>query len=142
MTEACSSLTFMTLRNPTLQKPRELLQSKYVIRSELHCPKQEGICVGKAAPHVELRISGDQNSNSNSNSSYGSRLVGKILTRGLHVMVGYWDRSEAILLDSIEHGWLDTGDIGWIDGDGDLWLMGREKGRIKSGGENVYPEEV
>ncbi|XP_020099995.1 2-succinylbenzoate--CoA ligase, chloroplastic/peroxisomal isoform X2 [Ananas comosus] len=142
MTEACSSLTFMTLRNPTLQKPRELLQSKYVIRSELHCPKQEGVCVGKAAPHVELRISGDQNSNSNSNSSYGSRLVGKILTRGLHVMVGYWDRSEAILLDSIEHGWLDTGDIGWIDGDGDLWLMGREKGRIKSGGENVYPEEV
>jgi acyl-activating enzyme 14 len=44
--------------------------------------------------------------------------------------------------ESVRNGWLDTGDTGWIDRTGNLWLMGRQKGRIKSGGENVYPEEV
>lgn len=57
-------------------------------------------------------------------------------------MVGYWDQTQVMMLDLIECGWLDTGDIGWIDCNGDLWLIGREKDRIKSGGENVYPEEV
>lgn len=40
------------------------------------------------------------------------------------------------------HGWIDTGDIGWIDGNGDLWLVGHIKDATKSGGENIYPEEV
>ncbi|XP_072968598.1 2-succinylbenzoate--CoA ligase, chloroplastic/peroxisomal [Typha angustifolia] len=135
MTEACSSLTFMTLRNPRVEKSGELLPNKCVAESELHCQQQGGVCVGKAAPHIELRISGSHN-------DHFLPSVGKILTRGLHLMVGYWDTTKPIALDSIEYGWLDTGDIGWISENGDLWLMGREKDRIKSGGETVYPEEV
>ncbi|GJN39757.1 hypothetical protein PR202_gb28895 [Eleusine coracana subsp. coracana] len=57
-------------------------------------------------------------------------------------MVGYWVNNKVISSDSVWNGWLHTGDTGWMDKSGNLWLMGRQKGRIKSGGENVYPEEV
>ncbi|VAI88204.1 unnamed protein product [Triticum turgidum subsp. durum] len=124
MTEACSSLTFMRMNNPELEETKNQLTKQ-----------SEGVCVGKPSPHVEIRIGRDE---SNSTSSQ----MGKILTRGLHTMVGYWGNSTADTPESVRNGWLDTGDTGWIDRTGKLWLMGRQKGRIKSGGENVYPEEV
>ncbi|KAI4972621.1 hypothetical protein ZWY2020_003546 [Hordeum vulgare] len=124
MTEACSSLTFMPINNPELQETKNQLSNQ-----------SGGVCVGKPAPHVEIRIDRDE---SNSSSS----LMGKILTRGLHTMVGYWGNNTVDTSESVRNGWLDTGDTGWIDRTGKLWLMGRQKGRIKSGGENVYPEEV
>ncbi|KAJ4773326.1 2-succinylbenzoate--CoA ligase [Rhynchospora pubera] len=132
MTEACSSLTFMTLSSPKM-KESENPQHKSLTKSEY---LQMGMLVGKPAPHIEIRI-GTCNSNSNNIPS-----IGRILTRGLHVMAGYWSGNKKICPGSIEKGWFDTGDIGWIDQNGGLWLMGREKDRIKSGGENVYPEEV
>lgn len=57
-------------------------------------------------------------------------------------MLGYWD--QFLVKPSVSTGevWLDTGDIGSIDDGGNVWLVGRRNGRIKSGGENVYPEEV
>ncbi|RWV96661.1 hypothetical protein GW17_00040610 [Ensete ventricosum] len=70
------------------------------------------------------------------------RMLNAYQMYGLHVMVGYWDSREVIMAESAETRWLDTGDIGRLDGKGELWLVGREKGRIKTGGENVYPEEV
>lgn len=132
MTEACSSLTFMTLFDPILQEFRMFSHDKIYAKPALQLG---GVCVGKPAPHVELKISG------NMGSSYGP-YVGNILTRGLHVMVGYWNNMEVTTSDVAGKGWLDTGDIGWLDGQGNLWLIGRKKGRIKTGGENVYPEEV
>ncbi|KAJ3688742.1 hypothetical protein LUZ61_017906 [Rhynchospora tenuis] len=132
MTEACSSLTFMTLSSPKM-KESENPQHKFLTKSEYF---QMGMLVGKPAPHIEICI-GTCNSNSNNIPS-----IGRILTRGLHVMAGYWIKNKKICPGSIEKGWFDTGDIGWIDQNGVLWLMGREKDRIKSGGENIYPEEV
>ncbi|XP_076897395.1 2-succinylbenzoate--CoA ligase, chloroplastic/peroxisomal-like [Bidens hawaiensis] len=113
MTEGCSSLTFMTLNDPTKQTTVE--------------KKLEGVCVGKPAPHVELKIKTDDSTD-----------VGEILTRGPHMMIGYWDQVQM----KENHAWHETGDIGRIDNYGNLWLIGRMKGRIKSGGENIYPEEV
>ncbi|EOA40050.1 hypothetical protein CARUB_v10008743mg [Capsella rubella] len=129
MTEACSSLTFMTLHDPT----EESLKATYPLANE---PKQ-GTCVGKPAPHIELMVKLDENS---------SR-VGKILTRGPHTMLGYWghelvEENGASSESRSNEAWLDTGDIGAFDEFGSLWLIGRSKGRIKTGGENVYPEEV
>ncbi|XP_047312939.1 2-succinylbenzoate--CoA ligase, chloroplastic/peroxisomal [Impatiens glandulifera] len=125
MTETCSSMTFMTLHDPTSTPPPH---------SSLGATAG-GVCVGKAAPHVEIRIG----SEGHDTSSGG---VGKILTRGPHVMLGYWGQTITNELNSNKDVWLDTGDIGMVDGSGQIWLVGRNKGRIKSGGENVFPEEV
>lgn len=122
MTEACSSLTFMTLYDPTLETVD--------ITKSIPAHQQQGVFVGKPAPHVELKI------------CYDASHVGKIFTRGPHVMLKYWEQSPQEAPNSRNQDWLDTGDIGYIDDYGNLWLIGRTKGRIKSGGENIYPEEV
>lgn len=57
-------------------------------------------------------------------------------------MVGYWGQIATKASNTIDEDWLDTGDIGTMDDCGNVWLVGRSKGRIKTGGENVYPEEV
>ncbi|XP_015166642.1 2-succinylbenzoate--CoA ligase, chloroplastic/peroxisomal isoform X3 [Solanum tuberosum] len=127
MTEACSSLTFMTLYDPARES---CIQHSYANSSNL-AHKPDGICVGKPAPHIEIRIAGDDLS-----------CIGRILTRGPHLMLGYWGQMPSNNSSPTDECWLDTGDIGHIDDCGNIWLVGRLKGRIKSGGENVYPEEV
>ncbi|KAH7545495.1 hypothetical protein FEM48_Zijuj01G0099900 [Ziziphus jujuba var. spinosa] len=130
MTETCSSLTFMTLYDPKLEIPIQPLETSDGRKpTSVHPP--QGVCVGKPAPHVELKIYVE-----------GSSRIGRILTRGPHVMLRYWDQSPSDASDSSNKDWLDTGDIGYIDDYGNLRLIGRTNGRIKSGGENVYPEEV
>lgn len=130
MTEACSSLTFTTLYDPTFESPGSLL-SMFAKTKSNPVHQQEGVSVGKPAPHVELKICSE-------NSSH----AGRILTRGPHLMLRYWDQNPANVSNSPKEVWFDTGDIGSIDDCGNLWLIGRTNGQIKSGGENVYPEEV
>ncbi|CAJ1962960.1 unnamed protein product [Sphenostylis stenocarpa] len=129
MTETCSSLTFLTLYDPMYEKTNQSLQTFDVAGSKFS-QQPQGVCVGKPAPHVELKISAD-----------ASGIIGRILTRGPHIMLRYWETLRNPLNPNNE-AWLDTGDIGSIDHYGNLWLLGRTNGRIKSGGENIYPEEV
>jgi fatty-acyl-CoA synthase len=68
-------------------------------------------------------------------------LAGEILAHGPTVMRGYLDDEEATA-EALEGGWLHTGDLGRIDADGYLYITGRLKEIIISGGENVSPEEV
>jgi len=67
--------------------------------------------------------------------------TGEILARGDVVMAGYW-RNEAASAATLRGGWLHTGDVGAIDGDGYLYLRDRSKDLIISGGSNIYPREV
>ncbi|MGQ0798374.1 MAG: long-chain-fatty-acid--CoA ligase, partial [Methanobacteriota archaeon] len=67
--------------------------------------------------------------------------VGELAVRGPQVMKGYWNRpeeSEQVLRD----GWLLTGDIARMDGDGYFFIVDRKKDMIIRGGLNVYPREV
>lgn len=66
---------------------------------------------------------------------------GEVLVRGPAVMKGYWNNSGATGT-ALKDGWLHTGDIGHMDGDGFLWLHDRKNDMIISGGFNVYPREV
>lgn len=82
--------------------------------------------VGEAIPGVEVAIGGD----------------GEVLTRGPHVMVGYWRDPEATARTIVD-GWLHTGDLGRLDGEGYLSITGRKKDLIiTSGGKNISPSEL
>ena len=67
--------------------------------------------------------------------------VGEIVLRGPHIMLGYHDRPQETE-DAFVDGWLRTGDLGRFDDEGLLYISGRLKDMIITGGFNVYPTEV
>ncbi len=67
---------------------------------------------------------------------------GEIITRGYHVMKGYYKMPEATRQAVDENGWLHTGDIGTMDEEGNFRITGRLKDMIIRGGENIYPREL
>lgn len=69
--------------------------------------------------------------------------VGEIEVRGEHLMLGYYKNEEATREAFTEDGWLRTGDLGTLDGDGFLFIKGRNKTMLLGpNGQNIYPEEI
>ncbi|HEX2227210.1 MAG TPA: AMP-binding protein [Candidatus Binatia bacterium] len=91
--------------------------------------------IGRAVPGVEVRIV-DEN-----DQEVPLGEPGEIITRGPHVMKGYFRRPEATA-QRIRNGWLYTGDVGKLDADGYYYHLGRRDDMIITGGLNVYPAEV
>lgn len=67
--------------------------------------------------------------------------VGELIVRGPQVMKGYWNKPEETAY-ALRDGWLYTGDVARIDQDGYIFIVGRKKDMIISGGFNVYPRDV
>ena len=67
--------------------------------------------------------------------------VGELLLRGPACTPGYWNNEQATK-ETIQNGWLHTGDLVKCDKDGYFYVVGRKKDMFISGGENVYPAEV
>ena len=91
--------------------------------------------VGKPIPHVKIKIV-DEDGNEVPNN-----VMGEIVVQGENVMKGYY-KAEAITAQTIVNGWLHTGDLGYLDDEQFLYLVGRKKNMLISGGINVYPEEI
>jgi acyl-CoA synthetase (AMP-forming)/AMP-acid ligase II len=92
---------------------------------------------GRSALGVEVRVV-DEDGHPTSPGE-----PGEVVTRGDHVMAGYWNaQNRADLSKSVVDGWLHTGDLGRLSQDGHLWLIDRLGDMIISGGYNIYPREV
>jgi long-chain acyl-CoA synthetase len=86
--------------------------------------------VGKPVPGIEVRI-----------HEPDEQGVGEIVVRSDTVMVGYWQAPE-LTAEVLHDGWLHTGDLGRLDGDGYLYVVDRKKDLIIRGGFNVFPRDV
>jgi acyl-CoA synthetase (AMP-forming)/AMP-acid ligase II len=67
--------------------------------------------------------------------------IGEIVGRGPILMTGYYKRPD-LTSQAIRDGWLYSGDMGYLDGDGYLYLVDRKKDMIDSGGVKVYPRDI
>ena len=68
--------------------------------------------------------------------------IGEIVAQGPNIMLGYYNQPEETA-DVIRDGWFYTGDLGRIDGKGNLWITGRKKNVIVlKNGKNIFPEEI
>lgn len=87
--------------------------------------------VGKPLPGVEVKIV-------NADASG----IGEVVARGANVMAGYYNNEEATRA-VLQNRWLHTGDLGRLDDEGNLYLVGRSKEIIvDTNGKNVYPDEI
>jgi long-chain acyl-CoA synthetase len=91
--------------------------------------------IGRAVPGVEVKIVDE------SGRELAVGETGEIITRGPHVMKGYF-RKAAATAERIRGDWLYTGDVGKREADGYYYYLGRRDDMIITGGLNVYPAEV
>ena len=92
--------------------------------------------VGLPLPGVELRLAEADGSPTPKGAPGG------IEVRGPNLFKGYWQMPEKTAADMRADGWFITGDIGQIDDDGYVSIVGRSKDLIISGGYNIYPKEI
>ncbi len=83
--------------------------------------------VGLPLPGVEVRVTNE---------------IGNLQVRGPNVFTGYWNQLDKTTEDFTADGFFNTGDLGRIDEDGYVSIVGRVKDMVISGGLNVYPREI
>ena len=97
---------------------------------------RRGGTVGQALPGVGIRVHSDKG------TPLAADEVGNIEVKGPNVFRGYWRMPEKTAEEFTTDLWFKTGDVGKIDANGVLTIVGRSKDLIISGGYNVYPAEI
>lgn len=92
--------------------------------------------VGQPGPHLEIKLIDEQGRS----VAYGEK--GEICCRGYSVMQGYWNDDDKTAETIDDQGWLHSGDLGVMDNEGYVQVVGRLKDMIIRGGENIYPREI
>ncbi len=93
--------------------------------------------VGFPLPDVELKVTDPE-----TGASLPQGEIGMIEVRGPNVFKGYWQMPEKTAVELREDGFFITGDLGRVDEDGYVHIVGRGKDLIISGGYNIYPKEI
>jgi len=91
-----------------------------------------GVALSK---NIELKIIDEQG------NALAPNQAGELLVKGPNVMQGYFKKEEATK-EVLKDGWLHTGDMAKIDGEGYLYIIGRKKEMVNVRGLNVYPREI
>ncbi len=111
------------------------VESSPVITMDRIDMKRKFESVGYTLPHIEVKIVDDED------RSLPPHAHGEICCKGHCVMKKYWN-NPAGTEAAIKDGWLHTGDIGMLDGEGYLYIFDRKKDMIICGGYNIYPIEL
>jgi acyl-CoA synthetase (AMP-forming)/AMP-acid ligase II len=93
----------------------------------LRVDERGNVSCGTPLADVEIRVDGDD--------------VGEVLVRGPAVFAGYFD-APSETAEALRDGWLHTGDIGRLDANGELYILGRRKAMLKRGGAVLAPREL
>ncbi|WP_224387215.1 AMP-binding protein [Pseudonocardia sp. ICBG1293] len=93
-------------------------------------PRSGALSVGRPVPDCAARIDAPDESG-----------VGELLVRGSRVVPGYWERPEETAA-TFTDGWLRTGDVGFVDGEGWFYVVDRKKDVIVASGYKVWPRDV
>ena len=96
---------------------------------------QQSGSVGCPPPGYDIRIVG------NDGQDLGPGKIGEIVGRGPALSSGYYKQPQ-LTRETFRDGWLYSGDLGYLDENGFLYLAGRKKELIISGGVNVYPQDI
>ena len=98
--------------------------------------ERRGGTVGRPLPGVGLRVHGDKG------QPLPAGEIGAIEVSGPNVFKGYWRMPEKTADEFTTDLWFRTGDVGFVDADGYVTIVGRSKDLVISGGYNVYPAEI
>jgi fatty-acyl-CoA synthase len=93
--------------------------------------------VGRTMPHLESQVVDPMTGEVMQRGE-----IGELCTRGYSVMKGYWNQPDKTAEAIDAEGWMHTGDLARMDGDGYIVIEGRIKDMVIRGGENVYPREI
>ncbi|QZA09119.1 AMP-binding protein [Mycolicibacter heraklionensis] len=93
--------------------------------------------VGQVGPHLEIKLT-----DPDTRATVPRGRVGELCTRGYSVMTGYWNDPDKTAAAIDAGGWMHTGDLAVMDGDGYVRITGRIKDMVIRGGENIYPREI
>jgi long-chain acyl-CoA synthetase len=107
----------------------------YILMPKDEVTKRIG-SVGKPIPPMEIKIVDDDG------NERPAREVGELLTRLPGYQREYYKDADATATTWTSDGWLRSGDLGYVDEDGFLYLVGRKKDLIVRGGHNVYPTDI
>ena len=100
-----------------------------------HMAAKKPASSGRPSAHVVIRIVDD------AGKDVPALVDGEIWVRAPSMTAGYWDEPE-LTEATLGGDWLRTGDVGHLDDDGYLYVTGRKKDMIISGGMNIYPSEI
>jgi len=112
-----------------------LTESSPVVAFNPLTGKQKPDSIGIPVPGTDVRLVDDEG------SPVPAGAPGELIVRGPQVMQGYWQRPEETTA-AIRDGWLHTGDVAVMDGDGYFRIVDRKKDMVLVSGFNVYPNEV
>ncbi len=112
-----------------------MTETGMIASNPLHGERRAGT-VGRPLPGIDVRITDA------TGSTLPSGTIGNVEVKGPNVFQGYWRMPEKTAAEFRADGYFITGDLGVLEADGYLRLVGRGKDLIISGGLNVYPKEI